>query len=478
MKRIYKAASWIISVLGLLGGLGYVVLRYRTSDAAANPILLAIAIFLLPWVCAYGLWPRQNAGKWKVLGIAAGVVCVLILGLALSKHVWRNLVALESLESEVSRYVCWNVDGETSLAPNDLPLKVFHRQGDETAHLAAAKAVRMTFANPFAIRKLIGERNGHNRSYWLARALSGHPPGLAILYAPVCDNPPLARIWAATILLACGLLAFWAGKQWSPDSRYGILAAAAFLCVPNLDWWHALSVSSDIPPALLTFAGFGFVGRALRTPEGEALRHFRIAGILLGLGCVITLTAFLPAFALAVVVGLTRRTDKWHAIAWLLLPALICLFVAITWSRLATSNHVVLSRVTEAGEETTTYTPPLEGVVTFVRRWPMDLGIPLCILFITLPLLQFLPRSDSNPHCCALSPASRLVGAALILLAASSLFWPEIRFAYPGWLVVLLGLGFQDYWESLTNDLRAVTVANIFAFGFAKFVLHNLLVVV
>lgn len=479
----YRNVSTILTGLSFAAGLVYMIFRYGVAADSISGVLSGAAVFGLAWVWAFSLSRvlanTTTSSVWQVLAFVLAIPCVALLGESLNRHIWRNLVALESLDPETPQYISWNERGTTQKEPNTLDLgKRFHRGGDEAAHLAAALAMRETGGNPWAVANLIGKREGHNRAYWLRRALSGHPPGLALLYAPVATNPPLARIWAALIFGACAMLAYWAGNQWSSATRYGLLTGTVFVSIPNLTWWHAFSVTSDLPPALFTFAAFGLVGRALHDQRNESrLRGpMAAAGLLLGIGCFVTLTASLAALGLAALVVTTRCKRSLGAAAYLLIPAAFFVAVGIVYSRLAVPGAVpvLIARAAAVGVENSGFTSTLEGFLTFVRRLPMDLGIPITILFFALPLLMLFRRCDSQVH---LGRAGKLLGAACVLIPAATFFWPEIRFAYPGFLVVLVGLGFQDFWESVSPRLRAFTVANVFAFGFAKFVLHNLAVV-
>ncbi|MGQ9915685.1 MAG: hypothetical protein ACUVQQ_15205 [Thermogutta sp.] len=478
----YRNLSIALAILCFGSGLAYMIFRYAESGESIPGVLGAATVFGVAWFWAFALsrcvGDETASSVWPVLTIALAFPCLALLGQSLNRHIWRNLVALESLDCETPQYILWNQCGTTQIEPNTLDLrKFFHRGGDETAHLAAALAMRETGGNPSAVAKLIGKREGHNRAYWLRRALSGHPPGLALLYAPVATNPPLARVWAALVFGACAVLAYWAGNQWSPGTRYGLFAATVFVSIPNLTWWHAFSVSSDIPPALFTFTAFGLVGRAVRNDKlpTQASGPIALAGVLLGIGCLVTLTAALPAFALAFLILTTRREGSLRAAMWLLVPSALCVLAGVGYSKLAVPGERpgLFARVAAVAHENNVYTSPLEGLLTFVRRLPMDLGIPVTILFFALPLLMFCRQYDNRVN---LPRLGKLLGGGCVLIPAATFFWPEIRFAYPGFLVVLVGLGFQDFWESVSPRLRAFIVASVFSFGFAKFVLHNLLV--
>ena len=302
---------------------------------------------------------------------------------------------------------------------------------------------------------------------------------MAMIYAPVAENPPLARVWAGLVFLACIAAAFWAGNQWSPETRFGLLAAATFASIPNLDWWHAVSVSSDIPPCFFCFLAFGLLARATK-PNGYDVKEdapIRLAGLVLGVGCLVTLTASLASLAAAMLVGVIGGRRRIGHALWLVIPSVLCVVAGMAYSKLAVpvSQHPVLARLDLAPiSGVRTFTGPLVGLLTFVRRWPMDLGIPLTLLFALLPVRQMIRLGDPQSRRWVLGG---LLAAGAVLVPSAIMFWPEIRFAFPGFLGVLLGLGFLDYWKELSPRLRAATVATIVAFAYSKFVLHNLLVV-
>lgn len=479
MKRYIDALFPVVCLI--LGGV-YFMARYRHEGSVGLAAVMALAIFVLAAFVSYAfsytvLAPGRKV--WRLIGFVGLVPCLFGFGEALSRHMWRGLVSLESLDSPRPRYICWDSAGQTSIAPITYPLKEFHRTGDETAHLAAAMAIRKTAGVPHRIAELIDKPEGHDRSYWLRRALTGHPPGLATIYSPVAENPPLARIWAGLIFLLCVGAAFWAGNQWSPDSHFGLLTAACFASIPNLDWWHAVSVSSDIPPCFFSFVGFGLLAPAIMRDKWESDEGHRIklAGLLLAVACFVTLTASLASLAAAVLMVSTKGRQGICYAAWLLIPSVISVALGIAYSRLAVPDaaHVVLARLETVGESgPTSFTDPLRGLLTFVRRCPMDLGIPLTLAFILLPVRQIVSLAHGGSRRWIFGG---FCAAIAVLAPAAMMFWPEIRFAYPGFLAVMLGLGFLDFWVTVSPRTRALTIAAIAGFAYSKFVLHNLLVV-
>jgi len=482
-NRWNSIAIWIIIALANMASLAYVLLRYRGSGISGAA--LALGVFGIGW-CTSWLAARlvlQGKSSWASVGLLIGCASVsaLFFEAALEKRIWSNLVVLSSIDTDSPEYYAWSADGKRDVKPNSLPLEEFHRKGDEAAHLAAAMAISATWGNPNGIAKFVGQRQGHNRTYWIARALAGHPPGLAGLYAPVCHNPPAARVWAFLFFLASVCLAWWAGNNWSSETKFGLLCASCFAFLPNLNWWHMTSVSSDIPPAIFTFLGSGILGRYLvqkqdaQTQDSAALFS---AGILFGLGTFVTYTAGLAAGAAVIAYWLLtpRESRKMSHLVWLLAPAVCAVFLGTLYSKIAIPNsHTVLgARVAAiAGDDTqgNAFMHPLKAAYIFVTRWPMDLGAALTVFFILIPIWLWLCERERFR-----GKLGKLAMALAVLLPAATFFWPEIRFTFPSLVLLIVGLGFKDFWESASNHQRSAMIAAIASFGFSKYVLHSLLV--
>ena len=294
---------WSALLIANLGALVYVIVRYY--DGSLTTTLFSAGVFGVSWACSFvlartSLSKNVNPGL-LLMGVVGAIPCFVLFGAAIEKRFLSNLVALRNVDTQVPDYYTWKPDGERYVEPMSLALERFHRKGDETAHLAAAMALRKTWANPSRIAEMIHGVEKHDRSYWLRRALAGHPPGLAALYATVCLNPPFARVWAFMLFLASVLVAYWAGNKWSDESRFGLLTATCFAFMPNLNWWHMTSVSSDVPPAVFTFLAFGLAGCAVQAQHTGFRNSFLLAiGLLLGVGTFITYTASLAAFGTAI----------------------------------------------------------------------------------------------------------------------------------------------------------------------------------
>lgn len=482
-ERSGPFVMWLIIGLANAAGLAYVILRYR--GVGVTGVAFASAVFAIAWCTSWltaRLVLRGNSSR-ALIGLAAccALVCALLLGTALESRIWTNLIVLSSIDTDRPDYHAWSPNGQRETKPNSLPLNEFHRGGDEAAHLASAMAVRAASGNPNQIAKLIGRREGHNRTYWIARALRGHPPGLAMLYAPVCLNPPLARVWAFLFFLASVCLTWWAGNRWSSDTKFGLLCASCFAFLPNLNWWHMTSVSSDIPPAVFTLLGLGLLGRRItQEPEDRGVDRYDLptAGVLIGVGTFVTYTAALAAGAAAIAYWtLTPRTARRPThLFWLLAPAVCAVGLGTLYSKIAIpqSSTVLGARIAEAAgndDASGVFAHPAKAAYTFVTRWPMDVGPAITVLFVLIPVWLSFSRRDNLAE-----KGGKLLAAMAILIPAATFFWPEIRFTYPSILLVLIGLGFKDFWELASNPQRYALVSAIASFGFSKYVLHSLLV--
>lgn len=473
-------ASCLLLIIANIGAILYVTLRYYGSSTTTT--LLCLSVFGISWLCSWSLARAFLAEDIRpgfiLLGALSAVPCVMLFGAALEQRFLTNLVALRHVKTDVPDYYVWTAGGDRSAESMSLPLERFHRKGDETAHLAAAMALRTSLGNPRAIAEMVRENRGHDRSYWISRALAGHPPGLAALYAPVSASPPVARVWAFLFFIASAILAFWAGNAWSGESGFGLVTAACFAFLPNLNWWHMTSVSSDIPPAVFTFLAFGLAGYAVKPERRDSCRLLWVAiGVLFGVATFITYTAALAALGTAILIWayIPNEKRKLSIWLWLLLPSACAVVLGTLYSRFAipVSQSVLIARLKSLNEtDHSVFANPIRAIITFVFRWPMDLGIPLTVFIVGIPIWFILRRSNDS----IVTKALHLLAAFAVLVPAASFFWPEIRFTFPGLLVILVGLGLRHFWEGISHSQRASMISSVVAFGFSKYVLHSLLV--
>lgn len=487
-SRLSKYGCWSIIAVANISALVYILKRYtKVSDDSLWFYLLLFATFAFSWLVGFfATWTANKKNVSLVVLICCAVMviaCGLFFAAALEKRFMTNLVTLSSVTDSAVEYLVWTETGECAREPLSLPLARLHRMGDETAHLASAEAIRVSHGNPAVIRELVKQPSKRGPSYWIRRALAGHPPGLAILFAPICTSPPAARVWAFLLFLLAAAMAWWAGNQWSRSTQFGLLCAACFAFVPNLNWWHMTSVSSDIPPCIFTFWGFGVLGYSLVSDQhqrGQIRRDLvAAAGILFGLGTFVTFTGALATLSAVILLwayaNLERR--RWASFALLLLPTIFAVFVGIAYSKFAipSATPVLLDRVNAVISDTSvgsSYSSPLKAAIIFVSRWPMDLGSALTVLFVLVPCwLLFVRRKGT-----LLERGKVLIAALAVLVPSATFFWPEIRFAYPGWLAILIGLGLRDFWDELNLIQRCCLISAIVSFGFSKYVLHALLV--
>lgn len=493
-SRLEAAIRYAALLLASLAALGYFSVRFVVRDqlTPSTPANVAIPVAtfavstLLFFLLTRRALVRPHPSIAYTVSCGALALPLLVLGLATwSQHFTAHLAALEDICSPYGTIRLWKPNGEAVVRTN-YALSELHRNGDEVAHLAAAQAIANTFGAPQKMREL-AHRDGetapalfrYDRAYWINRALRGHPPGLAVLYAPAASNPPFARVVALLFTMVAAWAAFWMGTQHLGDRSLGLLFLAVFLGIPNLIWWHAASVSSDIPPCVPAYLAFGTLGLAgvWREPEQASnTRLLAVAGFLLGMATLITYTAAVPAAAGALAVYF--RETRWKKLtkpALLVGPAAVAVGIEIWYARnvFGDGGHVLLHRLaTLAGScEAGPYIAGVRGLKTFLVRLPMDVGPPLLVLFCGGILQQLVDRC--RPIGRRLKDL--MVGCA-VLIPASSLFWPEIRFAFPALPFLCYGFGVTTLWDKMSSTQKALTIGLIGGFSYTKFVLTRLAV--
>jgi len=495
----FAAAAWlrVLSVSAFASGFAYLSLRFILRDSLFDSVvansavpaalyLLATSVFYLLADVVLRCAKRNNGHFLKIWGMSIGLILLAILALpALAKHFTTGLAILADIHSPEGRIYKWDSRGFATVR-DKYNLAELHRQGDEVAHLAAAQAVMVSGARPSIIAGFYAASGAgdfrYDRKYWVSRALRGHPPGVAMMYSLACGNAVFARVVAALLTSLTAVLCYWAANKWEPDRKLGLIAIALFLGIPNLVWWHGMSVSSDIPPCLFTFPAFGLLATAT-LGQGEKLRcglnpnaAVVLAGLLMGIGTFVTYTAALSAAASAALI-LTQPNYRQRLLSalWLLAPAGVAVIIGIWYSHLIFKDgeHVLVSRLTSlvGREEVAGFISGGRAALIFVKRLPMDLGWPMVILF-TGALIWQVVRQDAN----VFTRASQLLIAGLVLIPAAVLFWPEIRFAYPGWLLVCYGLGIPELWKRMSNFDRSLAFGSLLGFSYTKFVMLRLAV--
>jgi hypothetical protein len=486
-RRAALGMKLVISA-SLLGGLAYVALRYRPATEVDSGqylwFVLPIALYVSLAFLVYRLLRRARVGaerRWKSrieavwLSVTVVAVAALLLS-AGSSHLWNDLVALERVGDDRNVYNVWQNDG-TSAKVYDAPLTVMHRLGDETAHLAGAMAVRQEGLSPSRLQGLMTSSDAAT-PYWLRRHFQGHPPGLAIVYAPVASNPPAARVFSLVIFSLCVLAAGWAGYHISGSRDVGILAAVCFVAVPDILWWHAFSVSSDVPPALPVFLGIGLLGRTIQKREQMSQQAFNVSilgvGVLFALGCLITYTAFLPVAAACLLLLQWNRTRRLSILLIVALPAVLVVGLTMLYSEavLGAQSSVFVSRARDVTGAESSYDSQGLTVLGFFFRLPQDLGLPMLLLFGGTFLVSWIDLASK-----ALTRRLFEIAAGLaVIIPSVFFFWPQIRFMYPGWIFVIGACGITYIWPKLGSRWRALGIASIVAFALSKFILLRLTV--
>ena len=489
------AAFWrILSLIAFVSGLAYLSLRFVQRDRLFDSVFANFAVPAALYVFATGVFylladvlmrPRDcRVGYFRIVRAAllsTGLALLAIISFpAMAKHFTAGLAILTDIHSPDGTIYKWDTRGVTTVRDN-YKLEELHRKGDEVAHLAAAQAIAISEGRPSTIASLCDTSGTsdfrYDRKYWVARALRGHPPGLAIIYSLACGNAVFARVTALLLTCIITALCYWAGNKWSREQKLGLMMVALFLGIPNLIWWHAMSVSSDLPPCLFTFSAFALLATWTLTNEQKPPSSLIpsialiLAGLLLGLGTFVTYTAALAAAA-SVVLVLTQSSSRQKALraVWLIAPAGIAVLVGVWYSRMIFQDggHVLLSRLDSLvdSQQSTPFISGWQAAFIFVKRLPMDLGWPMVVLFLGALIWQLVRRDAS-----VFTRLSQLFIAAVVLIPAATFFWPELRFAYPGWLFVCYGLGVPEIWKRTGAFEKSLLFSTLLAFSYSKFVL-------
>jgi len=333
-------------------------------------------------------------------------------------------------------------------------------------------ALREMQFNPWQVRELIVElkqRYGFDEdspAYWVRRHFKGHPPGFGAVFAPVAANPPLARVFSLILFGLCVWAAYWVGVQFYGDRSIGVLFAVMFACIPEILWWHAHSVNTDIPPCLPCYLAIGILGAEVhRTQMSHSVETPRlvVVGALLAIGCIITLTAFLAALACSVFLLRQRATRDWRSLAIVLLPSVAAVALGQCYS--AAVLYGVEPPFLATGI-TSNMGYRLRRIASLFRGTPQDLGPPLCVL-IAGCFVWALFRA----RAAGVRQRSWEIGAALAVILPGLWFPSSIRYMYTGLPFIVIGLGMVCAWQHLGERLRSWMLATIISFAVCKYVM-------
>ena len=454
----------LVIILLTVTGFAYLGFRFGSGDAST---FCKLTIYgLVCWLSVFWLLqsyhtPSTGGRSLLLIGVIATAIPIVIY---MSHHFWDGLAVYKdgSGGNEVS--IEWNIDGTSTLRTN-LPLSRFHISGDEAAHLAAVAAVAEHGLDPRSLRAVVQPREGYNSAYWIHRSLHAHPIGLHIAYLPAANSPPFARIIGSLVFLLAIATAFWAGQCLDRENNYGLFCAVMFASVPNLFWWHGFRVSSDVLPCIPSFLATGYCWAATLEKENVP-RLLKTCGIFLAFACAITHTASLAAAALLPIVWRGRKTDIWRNSAWVFLPATLATTAGIGFSSLIVGpeNHCIIGRFFDISPGAESFNGQGKDFIWMLKGLPRNLG---------LPMLGWLLASVAMFTIVTLRERFRvldLVAAMTVLIPATCLFWSEIRYTYPGWLIVITGLGGQLTWRRLTFGQRSGLLATLVTSTLVKFV--------
>ncbi|MCL4190552.1 MAG: hypothetical protein KJZ87_02310 [Thermoguttaceae bacterium] len=421
------------------------------------------------WCCSLDAPRKKPPFKLMYWLLWSGVVAIVASAMAL--RAWEGLVSVcEVGQGKGGAYHVWSTDGNVAVV-KELPLKRMFRSGDETAHLAAATALRTAGLNPWRVNEIVESSGGRGKAYWLNRALSGHPPGVAAVFSLVSWNPPASRMLGLLVFLACGVAAYQACVMYTGDRALGWAMAILFAFVPEVQYWHAFRVSTDILPCLPSFLAFGVLGGILTsnddTPSSHQMRSLVAMGGLLALACICTYTAFLASLASCAMLMSRSTTRNWRAITVVLCPSAMAVLFGIWFSQvsLGSTSVLLIDRAANAVGTGPSFDSQGLTLTGFLAGLPQDLGPPLCTLLLVAAALRI--------HNVLARPGilMELLAAAAVAVPSATMFWPQLRFMFPGWLFVLTGLGVPDLLQRCDRRGQAFAVATVAGFATAKFVI-------
>ena len=447
-----------------IGTFGYLLYRFGNAPHISLAGLVFCAFVIGTTV--YGIIQhRQNASPTHHKLLAIGILTsAYVLAFSFSTHLWEGLAIIQHDNSDhTSNYLVWDRSG-TSQEKVDLPLKAFHIDGDEGAHLAAVQALRDSKGNLVELKEHIQKPNGNNKAYWINRSLKGHPLGFHLLYLPASSSPPFARIMASCVFLAAIGAAYWAGQCLDSRHHFGLLTSAIFATTAHLFWFHGFRVSSDVAPCIPTFLAIGSLWKSVNN-KNEALHYIKLSALYLTIACFITHTASLVVMGFIPLLWLHHRRQFWEYALWIIVPTfLITIFgIALSAYIVGPENHGIIGRFFQETGQAKKFNNEGKDLFWMLKRLPRDLGIP--ILGFLIWSLAIIIRSSFDNRANLFVLAS----AFAILIPATTLFFAEIRYTYPGWILIITGLGGHKAWKSFTASQRSILVSCFITFVLVKF---------
>jgi hypothetical protein len=454
----------VFLVFLLFGTFGY--LLYRFGEASLDSLSGLVCYSAICWATVYGISQRsQQVSKISQGLLFAGIVATFYpLGFAMSAHFWDGLaVVRHDNVNQTSTYDKWDRDG-TSREEIDLPLTEFHIDGDEGAHLAAVKALYDSKGSFSKLKNGSSKPDGHNQAYWINRSLRGHPLGFHLVYLPAANSPPFARILATCIFLAAICSAYWAGQQLDSNHHFGLLTSAIFAAIAHVFWFHGFRVSSDILPCVPTFLAIGCFWASINNKK-ERMLYIKRCAFFLTIACSITHTASLVVVGFIPLLWIHHRHQFWKSALWLTVPTFVITVAGVSMSAaiVGPENHGIIGRFFQETASAKEFNDEGKNLFWMIQRLPRDLGIPI-LLFVTWSIFIMVVSSLKNRSNLYL-----LSSALAILIPATTLFFAEIRYTYPGWLLIIVGLGGHNAWKLFSPRQRSVIVSCLVTFILVKF---------
>lgn len=476
-------------VMAFIAGGGYLALHYRGLSVRPDgtwlfqPLVHYVLSVLVIYRLLMRLWQRPGGSpgfsQWlePVLLVTIGLGLLAPVVNALSRHAWDELVALQGLGNDGKMYRVWDESGSVQLK-HDVPLTDMHIEGDETCNLVVAAALARVGFSPALLSEFSREDPENMTGYWMRRHLKGHPPGWAAMLSPMAHNPPTARVFQFVIYLLTTVAAFAAGTAYRGNRLDGLLTAAFFACLPDLIWFHAGRATADVAPALPSFLGIAIVLQCNRLWDslttGERTLRLLVAGLLFAAGTAITYTAAMAAAGSGLLLLWERGWKTFGNVVLLGTPGIAALLVCVWFSGASRADRtsvfedrahdLAADQAAEAAAgRKSAFGLERHTTRSFVTRFPGMVGPPVLILLSTSVLGYLLSKVSRRRQLAE--------AAAAICVVAPSIwaFWANLRYMFPGWMLVLIGAGIPGAWEGVSPRWRVFAVAVVAAFAVSKF---------
>jgi hypothetical protein len=193
--------------------------------------------------------------------------------------------------------------------------------------------------------------------------------------------------------------------------------------------------------------------------------YIKRCAFFLTIACSITHTASLVVVGFIPLLWIHHRHQFWKSALWLTVPTFVITVAGVSMSAaiVGPENHGIIGRFFQETASAKEFNDEGKNLFWMIQRLPRDLGIPI-LLFVTWSIFIMVVSSLKNRSNLYL-----LSSALAILIPATTLFFAEIRYTYPGWLLIIVGLGGHNAWKLFSPRQRSVIVSCLVTFILVKF---------